>query len=178
MPFITRAFQQRVTPLLLHAALRRVAHLYLLDDDRALFVDLLRIEGQCTRPVAHNPSTGVKKRSIVRRHCRETVDGLVLRRRGIDVMTVHDAMPLEGVNHALTGEMLGALEGEVLQEMGNTVLFRFLRQGSDVVHKGEVGLTRHLGVTLEVIGDTVGQRALDIRLRACCHQQGRQKQEA
>ena len=174
---IARPFQQRVAPLQLHAALWGVAHLYLLHDDGALLVYLFRVERQGARPVAHDPCARVEEGGLTGRHARETVDGLVFRCRGVDVVTVHHAMPLQRLHHALAGEMLGALKGHVLNEVGHAILLWLLGQRADVVHQREDGLTRHFGVALYIVGHAIGQLADDIRPYASRHHERRQERE-
>ena len=100
---------------------------------------------------------------------------------GIEVGAEFHAYFFEILRQHLAGEVLGAVEGHVFEEVGEPLLGIVLLNGADVVQNVEVGLSFRLFVVADVVGHSVFElaradvlvrrnRLLRIELGRCaCH---------
>ena len=141
--------------LLAHAPLGGVAGTLLLQDDAALLVDLLRVAGHEVGVVVHDEDAGVDDGRTHQGNVVEQVDGLLNARGGVHVAAEGSANALQPVEDALAGEVLGAIEAHVLQEVGEAVLVGQLLQGADVGRQVELGPLGGLLVVTDVVSQSV-----------------------
>ena len=161
----------------------RTAGAPLLVDDAALLVNLLIFEQQVVAPVMQYQQAGVDD-SLAHEGCRtDVIDRLVNRGVGIEVGTKLHADALTPGHDArftvLAGEMLGAVKGHVLQEVGQPSLAGLLKDGTDTLCDVEVGKTGLLGIVPDVIGHAILEGTLsDARVlrQLGCRPQGQQHQ--
>ena len=114
--------EQRRQCALDHTLVRTVTHTVFIVDYVALLLDLSRISRDTARPVAQHEYTGVKGRLALRAHIGDIIDRTV--NRGIGIQTASELYTngLQILKHLSIGEMLRAVEGHVLQEVGQTLL--------------------------------------------------------
>ena len=149
-------------------------------DDSALFVYFLVLEQQVVAPVVEDEQAGVGHAGLGDGCRRNVIDGLVNAGIGIEVgaeLDAHTLAPLPQSRLFLgTGEMLGAVEGHVLQEMGQAALPRLLKDASHALGNVELGHAGRLRVVADVVGKAVLQlpfpdgRVLGQRLRYALRQ--------
>ena len=160
---------------------RAVAGAQLLHDDAALGVDLLRFERDEVRPVVQDQQGAVDDAFARSGDVLHHVGRLVPAGAGIEVGAEFHAYFFEILRQHLAGEVLGAVEGHVFEEVGETLLGIVLLNGADVVQNVEVGLSFRLFVVADVVGHSVFElaradvlvrrnRLLRIELGRCaCH---------
>ena len=127
----------------------------------ALGVDFGRVEGEGVGPVVEDEQAGVLYAPAGDGYRRDIVYGLVDGGVGVEVAAKFHAHALEPVDDALAGEVFGAVEAHVLQEVGQAALVVFLKYGADFLCDVEVGLAFGGLVVADVVGDAVGQGAGD-----------------
>ena len=150
-------FQHDAHLLFLDAACAVVARAILFGDDAALFVNVFFIEREVIAPVVEDEEASVDKSLVGHGHGADVIHRLVLCGVGIQVSSERDAVTLQRGNHAVAGEVLTAVEGHVLQEVGQTVLFVVLQQSAGIADDVEAGTLLRLFVVAKIIGDAVGQ---------------------
>ena len=126
---VARAVEEDGELLVAHARLGAAAESPLLDHDAALLVDLLVLEGDAVGPVLEDLEGRVDDLRVVGRDL-EHVDRLVEARVGVDVRAEAHADALEVVDQLLLLEVLGAVEGHVLDEVGQPALVVVLQRSS------------------------------------------------
>ena len=143
-----------------HALLGAAAQTPLLVDDATLLVDLLVGEQQTVAPVLEDQQARVDSALAGAGHVVDVIDGLGNAGIGIQVLTegytqragiVDDAL-------ALAVEVLTAVKGHVLQEVGKTTLALLLLDGAYAL--GDVEVHTVLGIV--VVADVVGQSAIQL----------------
>ncbi len=160
--FVAGAFAQRLDELHHRAPLGAVAGAELLHDNAALRVDLIRLEGDEVRPVVQDQQGRVDHALAggavhLDGHVGQTVGGLVPAGGGIEVVAELDADLLGVFDHLLAGQVLRAVEGHVLQEVGQTLLVVLLLNGADIIQNPEVGHVLRLLVVADVVGHAILQ---------------------
>ena len=144
--------------------------LALLKDDTALLVDLLAFKRDEARPVVENEDARVDEVHVGGRNVGEHVDGLLDAGPGVDILAELHAVVLHVVEQCLAGEVLRAVEGHVLQEVGQTLLVVFFKDGADLLRDVEVGALGGFLVMTDVVGQSVLQFASsDIRVEGHGH---------
>ena len=136
-----------------------VARAQLLHDDAALGVDLIGLQGDEVRPVVQDQQRRVDDAFARGRHVADVVDRLVPARTGVEVGAELHADRLQILGQHLAREVLRAVEGHVLEEVGQALLRVVLLDGADVVQDVEVGLPLGLFVVADVVGHSVLQLA-------------------
>ena len=124
----------------------------LFEDDTALGVDLFGQQQQTATPVVHHEQSTIYDPGTVGRHVRQAIHSLVNRGVGVDVATEIDTNRLKIVDDTFTREMLGAVEGHMLQEMRQTVLVILFEDRSDGLCDMELTTLLGLLVMTDVIG--------------------------
>ena len=157
---IARTLTQGLEHLHHRTPLGVVTRAQLLRDYTALRVDLLGLQSDEVRPVVQNQEGRVDHALALYGDIRDVVAGLVPRGVGVQVGTELYADRLQVLDHLLTGQVLRAVEGHVLQEVGQTLLVYLLLNGTYVVQDVEVGLVLRLLVVADVVRHAVLQRAL------------------
>ncbi len=158
--FVLRAFGQRLDHGLLRAEARAVAGAELLHDYAALRIDLGRFECDEVRPVVQHEQCRVDDALARGGHVGDRVLGVVLRGVGVEVAAELHADALEVVDHLLAAQVLRAVEGHVLQEVGQTLLGVVLLNGAHVVFDVEIGLSLGFLVVADVVVHAVGELAV------------------
>ena len=133
------------------APLGGVARALLLQDDAALLVDLGRVAGHEVGVVVHDEQARIHHGVADERDVVEQVDGLLHAGGGVDVASKGGADAFQPVQDPLAGEVLGAVEAHMLQEVGQTVLVRGLLQGTDVGRQVELRPLGGLVIVADVI---------------------------
>ncbi len=150
--------EEEVLASLVGVQLGRVARALLGQDDAALAVDGGGIEQQPVGALAHQHQ-GLVETVVVGERQVELVDGLGLGRRGIGVGAERQAEPLQLLDHLPFGHVLGAVEGHVLEEVGEALLGVGLHQRAGVEPQAQGGLPRRGGVAQDGVAHAVGQHA-------------------
>ena len=132
-----------------------VARAELLHDDAALGVDLFGLQRDEVRPVVQDEHCGVDDSLARGRHVGDVVDGVVPARSGVEVVSELHADGLQILDELLSGEVLRAVEGHVLEEVGQTLLVVLLLDGAHVVENVEIRLPLGLFVMTDVVGHPV-----------------------
>ena len=144
----------------LHRAPLRIPALSaLLDDDAAFLVDLHGIVVDKVCIVAQDHQTRINDRRALDGNVVEHVLGFLEAGGGVHVPAEFGADGTEIVQDAFVGEMRGAVEAHVLQEMRETVLVGGFLDGAHI--GGKVELRPALGelVVADVIGKSVFEMA-------------------
>ncbi len=131
----------------------------LLVDHTALLVDLLGIESEVVGPVMENEQTGVLNALAGDGNIRDIVDSLVNTGIGVEIGSETHTDCGQPVAELIAGEVGGAVEAHVLQEVGQTTLMILLESRSDILCDVEVGLSLGILIVTDVIGETVGEFA-------------------
>ena len=126
-----------------------------LEDDAALRIDLFVQKEQTAAPVVHDKERRVHDSCAVRRYIRETIDGLVDRGIGIDVSAEIHTHGLEIIDDAFAREVLGAVEGHMLQKMRQTVLVILFEDSTHSLCDMELCALFGLFVMTDIIGQSV-----------------------
>ena len=103
----------------------------------------------------HHQQSGIDDSFAIRRHIRQTINGLVNRSVGIDVSTEIDSYRLEIVDDSLAREMLSAVKGHMLQEMRQTVLMVLFEDSTYGLRDMELAALLGLLVMTYIIRQTV-----------------------
>ena len=157
---VLRTRVQRLELVLEHALLGAAAQAPLLVDHAALLVDLLVGEQQAVTPVLEDQQARVDSALAGAGHVVDVVNGLGNAGIGVQVLTegytqragiVDDAL-------ALAVEVLTAVEGHVLQEVGQTTLTFFLLDGAHALCDVEV----HAVLGIIVVADVISQSAIQL----------------
>ena len=107
--------------------------------------------------------TGIYQSFTLGRYVGEVINRLVKGGIGIDVGTEAHSVFLQILDQSLAREILGAIEGHVFQEVGQSALIFFLQDRTNPLHNVELGLPNRLFVRTNIIGQSVGQRAVTYR---------------
>ena len=132
----------------------------LFQDDAPLIVDLLRVVRDETGIVMHDQQGRIHHALPHRRNAGQLIRGLLHAGRRIDVPAEMGALVLKIGNNPLPGEVLGAVQAHVLQEMGQTILVRILLDGTDIGQEIEVRPLRRLLIVPDIIDKAVLQFAV------------------
>ena len=133
----------------------------LLVDDATLLVYLGILEQQVMAPVVEHQQAGVDDTLTLQRSRTDVIDGLLNAGIGIEVGAElhadgltpgHDAQAL-----ALAGEVLRAVEGHVLQEVGQSALAGLFLNAAYTLGDVEISQSRLLGVVADVVRQPVLQ---------------------
>ena len=135
------------------------AHTPLLVDDTALLVDFGCLEEKAIGPVVENPEAGVDV-AIAHGHAVNVVNGFVGGGVGIEVLAKFHADAFAILNDAVAGEVLGAVEAHVLEEVGQTALVLFFLYRTYLLRDIEVNTLFGQGIVTDVVGQSVGQFAV------------------
>ena len=130
-------------------------------DDTALLVDFVGGEEQAVGPVVEDEQARVNYARALHGDVGDVVDGLVDRGVGIEVLAKLYTDGLEPVDERVAGEVLGAVEAHVLEEVGQTALVFVLEDRAYLLGDEEVGLTFGVLVVTDVVGQSVGELAHD-----------------
>ena len=130
-------------------------------DHAALLVNLLVGEQQAVAPILEHEQARVEGALASGGHVVDVIDGLGEVGVGIHIGTEVQTDPLDEVHNAvaLAVEVLTAVEGHVLQEVGQTVLVVLLLHGAHALGDVEVGTVLGIIVVTDVIGQAVVQLA-------------------
>ena len=129
-------------------------------NDTAFFVDFLLLEEQTARPVGKNVKAGV---DVVAGdgHVVNVVDGFVGRGVGIEVLAELHTDAFAVLDElSIIGEVLRAVEGHVLEKVGETALIVVFLHRSDLLGDVEIDLSFGFGVVSNVVGQSVGKFSL------------------
>ena len=129
----------------------------LLADHLPLLVDLLIGQGQATRPVVQDQQTGVRHPRLFHGSIHHHIDGLVEAGISIEILSTPHTGPFDEVIHAMSGEVLAAVEGHVLQKMGQSTLVLLFKDGAYILGNVEIGTLLRQFVVTKIIGESVGQ---------------------
>ena len=141
-----------------HAHLCALAQTPLLVDHTALLVDLLVGEQQTVAPVLEDEQARIDGTLARAGHVVDVIDGLGNAGVGIQVATEVHTQRAGVVDNALAlaVEVLTAVEGHVLQEVGETTLALLLLNGAHALSDVEV----HTVLGIIVVADVIGQSAV------------------
>ena len=131
------------------------AHTPFLMDDAALLVNLFRLQIQAAAPVAEDEEAGVDVRHVGRRHIVDVVHRLISGGIGVEVLSELHADALAILDQAVSGEVLAAVEGHVLQEVCQTALAFLFLYGAHLLRDVEVCLILRLLIVADVVGEPV-----------------------
>ena len=142
-----------------HALLGVVAVAFFLKDDTAFLVDFGTFQGDETRPVVKDEDARVDEVGIGGRHVGQHVDGLLNAGPSVHVFAELHAVVLHIIKECLAGEVGSAVEGHVLQEVGQTALVFLLKDGTHFLRDVEIGALGGFLVVTDVVGQSVFQFA-------------------
>ena len=111
----------------LNALFDRVARQLFTQDDAALAVDLLFLQEHAVEIVAEQLQRLTEHR-LVHAGQLQFVDRFLEGGVCVGVRAESHAQPLKGFHHGACGEMFGAVEGHVLQEVGHALLVVLLHE--------------------------------------------------
>ena len=134
----------------------------LLQHDTALQLHLFRLKADGEGPVAEDLERGLKDLGIVGRKLKP-VHGVVVTGSGIQVGPEAAADRLDVVDDFLLGKALGAVEGHVLDKVGQPALRLFLEDGTRPHHERQLRPVARFFVVLDVVGQAIAERATDHR---------------
>ena len=140
------------------------AHAILIVHDVTLLVDGFRRQRQSVRPVFQHEQTRVECRDACRRHVGDEIYRLVDASRCIQVATVFHTDGLQILLQGVALEVVRAVEGHVLQEVGQSALVVVLVDGAHFLGDVEVDHMFGIVVFADVISQSVVQFA-DANLR-------------
>ena len=133
-------------------------HAPLGQDDGALTVDGVLVEGRAAGPVVQNQQRAVERGGHVGRDAQRVLR-VVVAGLGVGVGAQPKAERGEEITEALAREVLRALEFHVLDEMRDPELVVVFEDGSGLHHQPQLGFPGGLGVGTNVVAHTVRQRA-------------------
>ena len=138
-----------------HAHLGTGAQAPLLVDDATFLLYLLLLQQQAVGPVVEDEQAGVDDGLAHGGHVADVVDRLVDGGIGIEVGAELDADGLAPAQQFVALEMLGAVEGHVLQEVGQSALVVVLLDGAHALGDVELGALFGPVVVADVVGQSV-----------------------
>ncbi len=144
--------------LVTDARLGALAEPPFLDDDAPLLVDGLGLEGQVVGPVLHDEE-GVPEDGLGIRRDLEHVDRLVEAGEGVEVGAEAHADRLHEFDELLLREVGRAVEGQVLDDVGQPALVLVLEDGPGVDDEAQVGPVLGLAVLADPVAEPVGELA-------------------
>ena len=154
---VPRALEQDRELLVLHPGARAAPPAPLLDHDAALLVDLLAVERDAAGPVLQDLEAALEDLGVVGRDLQH-VDGLVEAGVGVEVGPEAHADAFEVVDQLVAGEAAGAVEGHVLDEVGEAALGVVLDDRADVDQQSQLRPRFRLGVGADVVVRPLSRR--------------------
>ena len=136
----------------------RVAHAPFLMDDSALLVDFLAVQRQVVAPVVQDEQAGVDG-SLARGYIINIVNSLFHRGKGVQLCAELHADALKILDEGAVGEVFGAVEAHVLQEVCQTALALFFLNGTHLLRDVEEGLVLRFLIVAEVVRQSVVETA-------------------
>jgi len=130
---------------------------HLLQDDATLVLDFIVFKGDEARPVVQHEEAGVYQTRVGGGDVVEHINGLLEARPSIHVGAEFHTVALHVVKHGFLGEVLQAVEGHVLQEVGETALVLFFEDGTNLLRDVEVGALGGFFIVTDVISQSVLQ---------------------
>ena len=155
----TLAGRQQAELGLQHAQLRRVAGAFLADDDAALGIDGVRRHQGRRHHLTQDVQAGID-RLVLGVGQLQHIGGLVKAGEGVGVSAEGQTQALKDAQHLVFRHVLGAVEGHVLHEVGQTLLVVALHQRAGVDAQAERGLTRRRRIVQQGVAHAVGQQAV------------------
>ncbi len=131
-----------------------VAGEFFAEDDAAFFIDFFGIEVHAVEVVAEELH-GVDNEGLFDLGEFEFVDGFLEGGVGVGVGTEGHAEALEVFDHLAGGEVAGAVEGHVFEEVGHALLVVFFHEGADVHIEAEGGAARGFLIFEDDVADAV-----------------------
>ena len=132
-------------------------------DDAAFLVYLLVFQQYGVAPVVQDEEAGVHDILVFGRHVADVIHRFVHTGIGVQVGSELDAFAFAPGNDArvlvVTGEVLGAVEAHVLQEVRQAALLRFFLNGTHLLGDVEFHPMLGQGVVADIIGQSVFQLA-------------------
>ena len=125
-----------------------------------LLVDLLGEEEQSVGPVVEDKEAGVLHSLVCHRHVVDVVDGFVNRGVGVEITAKLHTFGFEPRHNLVAGEVFGAVETHVLQEVGKAALVIIFKDRTYFLGDIEIGLTFGSLIVTHIISKTVGEGAL------------------
>ena len=129
------------------------------DHHTFFLLDLLGVEADAVGPVFEDQKTLVEQGGIVGRH-GEHVDGFIKRRVGVEVGAKTHADALQVVDQLVFGQVAGAVEGHVFEEVGEAPLVFVFEHGPGVDGEAQLGAFFRFGVLPDEVGEPVAELAL------------------
>ena len=124
----------------------------------AFLVDFLRVQRQVVRPVVEDEQAGVYK-PLAHGHVRDVVHGFVDGGVRIEVGAEFHSVLFQILAEQVAGEVGGAVEAHVFEEMGQTALVVFFEDGAHFLGNVEVGQILRLSVVPDIVSQSVVQLA-------------------
>ena len=100
----------------------------------------------------HHQQRRVNDTLAIGRHVRQTIDRLIDGGISIDVSTEVHTDGLKIIDDALTGEVLGTIEGHMLQEVSQTILMILFEDRTYTLRDMEFAALLRLLVMTNIIG--------------------------
>ena len=125
-------------------------------DDAALLLHLLRGDGQAAGPVGEDGQRRVDHQGVGTRQL-QLVDGLIERGVGVEVLAKLGALRLQETDDAVAGEVLRTVEGQMLEEVGQSLLVVALVDGARLDEQAVDGLTSRRLIGIDIIRQSVLQ---------------------
>ena len=155
---IERAGQQEVEHRLGRATGRRVAEALLAQDDAALGLDLVGGQRQPASDLAQDADALVDQCCVVARQV-QLVHGLVEAGPRIGVRTKGQARALQERHELTRRQVLRALEGHVLEEMGEAALRLGFHERAGLDQEAQADTVRRSALRQDGVAHAVGQPA-------------------
>ena len=131
-------------------------------DDTSFLVNLVSAQQQSVAPVVQNEQAGVEHCFVFDGSVADVVHRFVYRCVGIEVASELDAFAFAPLYDAqpllIAGEVLGAVEGHVLQEVGQSSLVGFFLNGAYLL--GNVEFSPFFGQS--IVADVISQSIVQL----------------
>ena len=147
-----------------HTAAAVVAQAPLFANHAALVVQRLLFAADVARPVAQHHQHAVYKTVAHQRDVAQVVDRLGLGGECIHIIAKTDPFVGQELQDALVGIVPGAVEGHMLQKVGQAVLVVLFLQGTYIVRNVKLGRPGRYLVVAQIVSQAVTQLA-DLEFR-------------
>ena len=163
MPLVRRPREEQLLETVEDSAIgTRLRTPPLVEDHTALGLDLRLFDGRCRQPLLEHVEPGLDHGVVGGRH-GEFVDGLVVGRVGVDVGAEGRTEAPQHVDEFVLGELLGAVEQHVFEEVRPARLRLVFECGSGVDDQSHVDACARIVVVTDQIPQAVVEFADDDR---------------
>ena len=178
----------KITPSLFHHTPTSIAtRTPFFDDNTSFLIDFGRIVGNKSRVIVQNEQRSIDDTFTDGRNVVEHIHGLFHAGGSIDVASEFSTYALEIIQHHFAGQILGAVQGHVFQEVSQTILRRAFLNGAHVGKQVILSSVGRFLIVTDVVSQSIVQLAIthgrifhhgrlriNLRHGDGCHQKGNQ----